>query len=77
MYTIAVVIEYNRVIQTLTTVGYGDMPIYTTEEHILAITLMIFGVGFYSYTIGNLSSIFSNVDSRQSKLNVHIYIYIL
>ena len=54
----------------MTTVGYGDMSVTTSLEIILAITLMIGGVGFYSYTIGNLSSIFSNMDSRQSKLCV-------
>ncbi len=32
---------------------------------------MIFGVGFYSLTIGNLSSILSNIDSRDQKLAVN------
>ena len=59
-----------RVTQTLTTVGYGDIPVGTTEEQVFAMILMIGGVGFYSYTIGNLSSIFANIDSRQSKLKV-------
>ena len=64
--------KYNisRVLQTLTTVGYGDMPLSNNSERILAIILMIGGVGFYSYTIGNLSSIFSDIDSKQAKFNV-------
>ena len=46
-------------------------------EIIFALFLMIFGVGLYSYTIGNLSSLFANMDAREAKLNVlYIYIYI-
>jgi len=33
---------------------------------------MIFGVGFYSYTIGNLSSILSNIDQKGQALAVCI-----
>lgn len=42
-------------LQTLTTVGFGDINATTIPEKILAILWMIFGVGFYSFTIGNLS----------------------
>ena len=61
-------------LQTITTVGYGEMPITTETELYFALILMIFGVSFYSYTLANLSSIFSNIDSRSAKLNVYIYI---
>jgi voltage-gated potassium channel Kch len=39
--------------QTLTTVGYGDVAALTLQERIIAIFWMVFGVAFYSYTIGN------------------------
>ena len=63
-----------RVITTLTTVGYGDIVPYTILEKIFSLVVMILGVGFYSYTIGNLSSILANIDRRDQKLNVHIYL---
>ena len=67
-----------RVMQTATTVGYGDMNVNNDTERILAIVLMIFGVGFYSITIGTCTSILSTMDSKELKLNVFIckYIYI-
>ena len=68
---------FNRVLQTATTVGYGDMSVNNDTERILAILLMIFGVSFYSITIGNLSSILSTMDSKEMKLNVqNIYTFI-
>jgi hypothetical protein len=45
--------------QTLTTVGYGDMQGKTVEERIFSILWILFGVAFYSFTIGNLQSIIS------------------
>ena len=33
---------------------------------------MIFGVGFYSFTIGNLSSIMAQIDMKASKLQAKI-----
>lgn len=44
-------------VQTITTVGFGDIPAVTVMEKIIAIGWMIVGVGFYSFTNGNLSSI--------------------
>ena len=70
LFWYSVIYIIHRVLQTLTTVGYGDMPVTTELEIILAIFLMLFGVSLYSYTIANLSSIFSNMDSRNTKLNV-------
>lgn len=42
-------------IQTLTTVGYGDVSAVSIPEQIIAILWMIIGVGFYSITISNIS----------------------
>lgn len=56
------------VFQTLTTVGYGDMPPSTMTERIIALCWMIFGVGFYSFIIGNLQSIIDLIDMKAQSL---------
>ena len=56
-------------LQTLTTVGFGDINAYTVTEKITAIVWMISGIGFYSFTIGNLSQIIASIDIRQEILN--------
>ena len=55
-------------LQTLTTVGYGDVPARNIYEKMFALVWMIIGVGFYSFTIGNLSSIFNSIDVRAAHL---------
>ena len=50
------------------TVGYGDIPAKTTEELLLAVSWMIVGGFFYTFTIGNLTSVLSNQNSRQSQI---------
>jgi voltage-gated potassium channel Kch len=54
--------------QTLTTVGYGDIGAITVGEKILSLIWMFFGVGFYSFTIGNLSSIIAKIDEKAADL---------
>lgn len=44
-------------IQTLTTVGYGDIAPNSQLEMSIAIIWMFFGVGFLTYTMGCLNSI--------------------
>jgi len=44
------------------TIGYGDIPASSDLEKIAAITWMIAGVGFYSYTIGNMVQMIQNFD---------------
>ena len=56
------------VFSTLTTVGYGDIMALTVKERVFSIIWMIFSVGFYSFTIGILTSTFSNRDTRESSL---------
>lgn len=58
--------------QTVTTVGYGDFSISTTTEYILALIWMVIGVNFYSFTIGNVSSIIAAMDAKASMLTSKI-----
>jgi hypothetical protein len=60
------------VIQTITTVGYGDISAYTIDERILSLILMLFGVVFYSFVIGTLSSVITQMDSRNNKLQTKL-----
>lgn len=53
---------------TVTTVGYGDISAGTDLEMVLAIFWMVVGAGFYSYTVGSLSSFLSAIDTRESVL---------
>jgi len=54
--------------QTLTTVGYGDVTGNTSGERVFAFVWMVFGVAFYSFTIGNLQSIISTIDIKAVNL---------
>jgi hypothetical protein len=55
--------------QTVTTVGYGDFTVSSKTEYILALIWMVVGVNFYSFTIGNVSSIIATMDSKAAVLN--------
>ena len=53
--------------QTVTTVGYGDVGANTEQEILLSFVWMLVGVAFYSFIIGNFSSIItSNYALQQS-----------
>ena len=54
---------------TMSTVGYGDITGGTLFEMTISIVLMIFGVCFFSFTIGSLASIFNRIDSKEAVLN--------
>jgi hypothetical protein len=47
---------------TLTTVGYGDIVPSTDLEKLYSVLVMILGVGFYGYLIGNVASVLSKKD---------------
>jgi len=55
-------------ITTCVTVGYGDITAKTDLELAISMIWMVAGVGFYSYTVGSLSSFLTSVDTRQSIL---------
>ena len=59
---------------TLTTVGYGDIDARTTPELIIAIIFMFFGVGFYSYFIGMLTSVLQYISVQETTLKKNIEI---
>jgi cytochrome c oxidase assembly factor CtaG len=54
--------------QTVTTVGYGDIKAFTTPELIFSFAWMLLGVLFYSFIIGNFTSIISNQNLAQQSL---------
>lgn len=55
-------------LQSVTTVGFGDIAIYHHEEYVLSIMWMLFGVAVYTLTIGNVTSIVQKFDEKSSKL---------
>ena len=56
-------------VTTMVTVGYGDIAAHTWLEMVFAIVWMFIGVGFYSFTVGSLSSFLTSVDTRDSILS--------
>jgi len=66
------------IIQTVITVGYGDIPISNSFEQLIAIFAMFAGVLFFSITVGSLTTIISEMDLRgasyENKLNLLIEI---
>ena len=54
---------------TLTTVGFGDINVGTMTERVFAILWMIVGVALYSYAIGNMTSMLTQLDSQNEDLN--------
>jgi hypothetical protein len=50
----------------LTTVGFGDIGAGTTFERVLCMIWMLFGVGFYSFVVGTLSSVISSLDDKNT-----------
>lgn len=59
-------------IQTLTTVGFGDITAKTEYELYITIFWMIFGVIFYSITVSNLTSIISSLDVAESRTQAYL-----
>ena len=58
---------------TLSTVGYGDYFPISSLERIIAVIIMLGGVAFFSYIIGNFIEIISNTkmgtSDRSADLN--------
>ena len=72
-------ISYYWTIQTISTVGYGDISIGNNAERSYCILVMVLGVVAFGIANGHITSIISNVDSKnalyQEKLEVLNNIY--
>jgi hypothetical protein len=55
-------------ISTISTVGFGDVHAFNPAEKCFSIAWMCIGVGFYSYTVGALSSIMTDSNSKKANL---------
>lgn len=53
----------------LTTVGFGDIHAFTVTEMIACMLLMLFGIGFYSFVVGTLSSVVTSIDAKSIRVN--------
>ena len=51
---------------TLTTVGYGDITPHRNIEYVFTIAVMLIGASTYAFIIGNIASLFSNLDSARA-----------
>jgi hypothetical protein len=52
-------------VQTVSVVGYGDISSKASVELNLVVIWMLVGVGFYSFTIGNLTQILLSQDTSK------------
>lgn len=53
---------------TLTTIGYGDIWAESSVEMVISIIWMLVGVGFQSYIVGTMTSVFSNIENNSNQL---------
>lgn len=53
-------------ITTMTTVGYGDITPHRNVEYVFTSIMMLIGASMFAYIIGNVASIFSNLDSAKA-----------
>jgi voltage-gated potassium channel len=55
------------VIETLTTVGYGETTPLTNAQYIFAMLIMLIGVGTYGFIIGNVANILSKSNPARTQ----------
>ncbi len=53
-------------IVTMTTVGYGDITPNRNIEYVFTMGVMLLGASIYAFIIGNIASLFSNLDSAKA-----------
>ena len=56
-------------LQTLTTVGFGDINGRTKTERLYCVLWMLLGICFYSYAIGNMTNLIETMDQSNQALN--------
>ena len=55
------------VVQTIATVGYGDVALVNTNERCFALIIMIIGVLAFSFASGALTSLLMDMDFKNMK----------
>lgn len=55
------------IVQTIVTVGYGDISPANTKERIFMICLMLIGVVAFSFIAGSLTSMLQAIDEKVSE----------
>ena len=60
------------VMQTIATIGFGDIVPVTMTERIYTLLLLLIGVGFYSYIVGNLSNIFKVLEKDKASIKLKL-----
>ncbi len=58
---------YYWTVTTLTTVGYGDLTPNNNMQFIFTMVVEILGVGVYAFVIGNIASLFEQMDSSKAE----------
>lgn len=61
-------ISFYWAFQTLLTIGYGDVVAGNAFEQFMAIIWMLTGIGFYSFTIGNMTQMIIDYDKDNEML---------
>ena len=61
-------VSFYFVSYTITTVGYGDIPVLRSPERIFCSLTMILGVVAFSFASGSLASILQNYDNHSANL---------
>ena len=59
-------------ITTLTTVGYGDISPHTDVLKVYTMLVMLVGVGVYGFVVGNIASLFANLDLAQQSFRSRV-----
>jgi voltage-gated potassium channel len=54
------------VIQTMATVGYGDITPHRDFEYVFSLLIMLLGASTYAFIIGNIASLANNLDAARS-----------
>lgn len=52
---------------TLTTVGYGDFVPKTELEKIICIIIMIVGIAFFSFIMGNFTDVLNSYEKKMGE----------
>ena len=56
-------------IQTLTTVGYGDVSPTTFPERIFLVVAMLIGASIHAYVLGSICEIIASLNRRHAEFN--------